>query len=255
MTKRTLFLSGTIILLALALASCSIGRGSTSRLTATPTKTVRPIFTSTFTATATPQPTETPLPTHTSPPPTDTPLPPTDTPAPPTEEPPTNTPEPPTDTPEPSAPTDTPRPKPTNTPAPPASTPTPQVDFRVVEQRLMPKAENEAQNHMILIRIEDAAGNALSGLVIWDPNHPDQESVSGDKPEPYHAEYLFWNYDGYQMEIKGTNSEKTKVISTDVYRIPLEDLVAAGYCTDVNSCNPAEMIGHYSWYVTFKRTW
>ena len=53
-----------------------------------------------------------------------------------------------------------------------------------------------------------------------EANHPDQEAVSGTKPEPYQAEYLFWNNDGYQLEIKGANSEKTKVISTDVQKIP-----------------------------------
>ena len=259
MRKRTLFLSGIIILLALVLAGCTLGRGSSSRITPTPTKTVRPLFTSTITPTATPSPTNTPLPTDTPGPPTETPLPPTDTPAPPTEAPteapPTSTPEPPTDTPQPAAPTNTPKPRPTNTPAPPTNTPKPQVDFRVVEQRLMPRAENEAQNHMVLIRVADAAGNGLSGVVVWDANHPDQEAISGTKPEPYHAEYLFWNYDGYQLEIKGANSEKTKVISTDVHKIPLEDLVAAGYCTDVASCNPNDLVQHYCWYVTFQRTW
>ncbi|NIV36562.1 MAG: hypothetical protein GWN58_46155, partial [Anaerolineae bacterium] len=75
----------------------------------------------------------------------------------------------------------------------------------------MSKAENEAQRHMVLIRVEDAAGQGLSGIVVWDPTHPDQEAVSGTKPEPYHAEYLFWNYDGYQLEVKGAASQKTKV--------------------------------------------
>ena len=249
MRKRTLFLSGTIIiLLALVLAGCTLGRGSASRITPTPTKTVRPLFTSTFTPTATPSPTSTPLPTDTPVPPTETPLPPTDTPASPTEAPteapPTGTPEPPTDTPQPAAPTNTPKPRPTNTLAPPTNTAKPQVDFQVVEQRLMAKAENEAQNHMILIRVADAAGNALTDKVVWDANHPDQEAVSGTKPEPYHAEYLFWNYDGYQLEVKGANSQKTKVLSTDVHKIPLEDLVAAGYCTDVASCNPDDLVQH-----------
>jgi hypothetical protein len=112
-----------------------------------------------------------------------------------------------------------------------------------------------AQNHMVLIRVEDAVGNALPDLVVWDANHPDQEAVTGSKPEPYHAEYLFWNYDGYQFEVKGANSEKTKVISTDVHKIPLEDLVSAGYCTDVAHCNPDDLVQHYCWYVTFRRTW
>lgn len=259
MSKRTLFLSCILVLLALVLAGCTLGRGGSSRITPTPTKTARSLSTSTMTPTATSSPTGTPLPTETPVPPTETPLPPTDTPPPteaPTEAPPTSTPEPPTDTPEPAAPTSTPKPKPTNTLAPPTNTPKPQVDFRVVEQRLMSKAENGGpQLHMVLIRVADAAGNALSGVVIWDANHPDAEIVSGTKPEPYHAEYLFWDYDGYQFEIKGAGSEKTKVLSTDVHKIPLEDLVAAGYCIDVTNCNPDDLVQHYSWYVTFQRTW
>lgn len=120
---------------------------------------------------------------------------------------------------------------------------------------MMSKAENGGpQLHMMLIRVEDAAGQGISDLVVWDPNHPDVEAITGSKPEPYHAEYMFWDYDGYQLEVKGANSEKTKVLSTDVHKIPLEDLVAAGYCTDVASCNPDDLVQHYSWYVTFRRT-
>ncbi|MEJ2211276.1 MAG: hypothetical protein P8129_19860, partial [Anaerolineae bacterium] len=161
----------------------------------------------------------------------------------------------PTNTTAPAEPTNTPRPRPTNTPAPPTNTPKPQVDYQVTEQRLMSKAENEAQRHMILIRVVDAGGNPLSGVTVWDPAHPDQEAVSGTKPEPYHAEYLFWNYDGYQLEVKDANSAKTKVLSTDVHRIPIEDLIAAGYCTDAGSCNPDELVQHFCWYITFQRTW
>lgn len=119
----------------------------------------------------------------------------------------------------------------------------------------MAKAENEAQRHMVLIRVIDAGGSPLNGLAVWDPNHPDQEAITGSKPEPYHAEYLFWDYDGYQLEVKGARSEKTKVIGTDVFRISKEDLVGAGYCADVASCNPGELVQHFSWFVTFQRTW
>jgi hypothetical protein len=228
-------------------------------VTPTPTKTQRPVFTSTHTPTPSPPPTETPLPTETPIPPTETPLPtetllpPSDTPAPPTEAPPTETPVPPSDTPAP--PTDTPPPRPTNTPAPPTDTPRPQVDYRVTEQRLMSKQENEAQRHMILIRVVDAGGNPLHGLIVWDPNHPDQEAQTGTKPEPYHAEYTFWDYGAYRLEVQGANSEKTKVLTTDVHQISIEDLIAAGYCTDAGSCNPNELVQHFSWYVTFQRTW
>jgi len=257
MRTRFLILMVCVALLTLLLVSCSLGRGEVSRLTATPTKTLRPVFTSTATPTATALPTYTPIPTETPVPPTDTSAPtepplPTESPIPPTEAPPTNTPIPPTDTPAP--PTNTPKPRSTNTPVPPANTPKPQVDFRVVEQRLMSKAENEAQRHQIMIRVTNAAGNPLSGVVVWDPNHPDQEAVSGTKPEPYHAEYLFWDYEAYQLEVKGASSEKTKVLSTDVHKILKEDLITAGYCTDVASCNPDELVQHFSWFVTFQRT-
>ncbi|NIV36561.1 MAG: hypothetical protein GWN58_46150, partial [Anaerolineae bacterium] len=79
MSKRTLFLSGIIVLLALVLAGCTPGRESSSRITPTPTKTARPLFTSTMTPTATSTPTSTLLPTNTPVPPTETPLPPTNT--------------------------------------------------------------------------------------------------------------------------------------------------------------------------------
>jgi hypothetical protein len=138
---------------------------------------------------------------------------------------------------------------------PPTNTPAPQVDFRVVEQRLMTKAENEAQRHMILIRVIDAGGNPLHGLVVWDPNHADQEAVTGSKPEPYHAEYLFWTYDGYQLEVRDARSEKTRVLSTDVFKIAKEELVGAGYCVDAASCDQSDLVQHYSWYVTFQRSW
>jgi len=119
----------------------------------------------------------------------------------------------------------------------------------------MSKQENEAQRHMILIRVTDAGGNPLNGLIVWDPNHPDQEAQTGTKPEPYHAEYTFWNYDAYRLEVKGANSEQTKVLTTDVHQISIEDLIGAGYCTDAGSCNPNELVQHFSWYVTFQRTW
>jgi outer membrane biosynthesis protein TonB len=265
MRNRTLMLSGLIVFLALLLLSCTIGSGSVSNVTATPTKTARPLFTSTHTPTATPLLTDTAVP-PTEPPPTAVPsdtaavpteVPPTEpppasaTPLPPTEVPPTEV--PPTDTAIP--PTNTPQPKPTNTPAPPTNTPKPQVDFRVVEQRLMTKAENEAQRHMILVRVVDAGNSPLSGVTVWDPSHPEQEAVSGSKPEPYHAEYLFWDYSAYRLEVKGATSEQTKILTTEVHLISKEDLVGAGYCPDVANCNQDELAQHFSWFVTFQRTW
>jgi hypothetical protein len=258
MRKPFLPMAALVFVLALALLGCGLlGRDAAQVAPTTPTKTLRPLFTSTFTPPPSPLPTDTVPPTATevpaseTPPPTDT-LQPTDTAtaeSAPTEAAPSETPLPPTE----AVPSDTPQPQPTDTPAPPTDTPRPQVDYRVVEQRLMSKAENVAQRHMILIRVIDAGGQPLHGLVVWDPNHTEQEAETGTKPEPYHAEYTFWNYDGYQLEVKGANSEKTGVLSTDVYKIPIEDLVAAGYCSEASSCNPSELVQHFCWYVTFQR--
>lgn len=260
MRKRLLPTAALVFVLALALLGCGLlGRDAAQVTPMTPTKTLRPLFTSTFTPSPSPLPTDTVPPTATEVPASDTP-PPTNTPLPtdtatvaiaPTEAVPSETPAPPTEV----VPSDTPRPQSTNTPVPPTDTPRPQFDYRVVEQRLMSKVENEAQRHMILIRVIDAGGQPLAGLIVWDPNHAEQEAETGTKPEPYHAEYTFWNYDGYQLEVKGANSEKTKVLSTDVYKIPIEDLVAAGYCSEASSCNPSELVQHYCWYVTLQRTW
>lgn len=131
-----------------------------------------------------------------------------------------------------------------------------QVDFRVVEQRLVPKQENEAQRHVILIAVVDQVGNPLDGLSVWDPDHPGQEAVTGMVPEPYHAEYVLWGFDTYSLEVLGTTSERTKVLSTNPWFIPVEDLIAAGYCPNAADCKLADLFEDlsFSWYVTFQRT-
>ncbi|MBN1658037.1 MAG: hypothetical protein JXA93_06525 [Anaerolineae bacterium] len=263
--RNRLFIFAVALIASSLILGCTLSRGPSAHVTATPTKTPHPMFTTTFTPEPTVTSTNTPLPTDTPIPPTDTPVPtdtpaPTDTPLPtgtplsPTEAVPSDTP-PPTDTPAPAVPSNTPRPAATNTSAPPTNTPQPKVDYRVTEQKLMTREANEAQRHMVLIRVIDAGGNPLHGLVVWDANHPDQEAVTGSKPEPYHAEYTFWNYDAYQFEIKGANGEKTKVLSTDVFKISIEDLITAGYCADAATCNQGELVQHFTWYVTFQRTW
>jgi hypothetical protein len=262
MRNRTLLLIVLVALLALVLLGCSAGRGNVSQASPTPVKTLRPLFTSTFTPTAMPLPTDTPLPVPTVQP-SVTPLPPTDTPPPPTPAPPTDTvvvptEAPPTDTPAPPSPTagpsDTPRPRPTNTPVLPSPTPKPQVDFRVVGQDLVPKAENVAQLYTIYVRVEDAAGNPLGGLVVWDPSQPSMQAVTGDKPGYYHAEILMGGGD-YYLEVKDSRSEKTKRLTTVRSGVSDEDLIKAGYCVDANDCNLNVGPQHFSWRVVFRRTW
>jgi len=250
--RNWIFLAFLVASLVLVLLGCTVNRGDMARITPTPTKTLRSLFTSTFTPTVTPLPTETPvLPTE-MPAPTDTLLPPSDTPLPTDTPPPADTSIPSTDTPIP--PTDTPRPKATDTPAPPTNTPNPRVDFCVVKQDLLPRAENIAGRYTIYIRVEDAAGNPLKGLVVWDPSQLELVSaVSGDKPEYYHAEILMGGGD-YYLEIKDFRSEKTKRLTTIVTNISNEDLIKGGYCTTDAECDGLGF-QHFSWRVIFRRTW
>ena len=251
MTNRVLLSIGLIALLVLVLLGCTMGREGAARITATPTKTLRPVFTSTHTPTATPLPTDTPPPSDTPAPtntsvPTDTPLP-ADTPIPPTEALSTETPNT-----TPALPTDTPRPAATNTPIPPTNTPKPQMDFRVVKQDLLPKAENVAQLYTIYIRVEDPGGNPLNGLVVWDPGQPEIKAVTGDKPDYYHAEILMGGGD-YYLEVKDFKSERTKRLTTIVTNISHEDLMKAGYCTSATECSQVGF-QHFAWRVIFRRT-
>jgi len=124
----------------------------------------------------------------------------------------------------------------------------------VVEQKLVPKKLNEAGLHSIFIRVIDAGGNPLHGVTVWDASHPDQQAVTGDKPDPYSAEYQMWSLDAYYLEVNGAKSEKTKALSTDRPKIANQDLIEAGYCTDNQDCDQNVHSMHFSWYVTFQRT-
>jgi hypothetical protein len=151
-------------------------------------------------------------------------------------------------------PTDTPRPQPTRTPAPPTNTPQPQVDFRVAQQDLVPKVENTGGLYTIFIRVEDARGNPLNGLTVWDPDQPEMHTVTGDKPHFYHAEILMGGGD-YYLEVKDSRSEVTKRLTTVRSGVSNEDLIKAGYCTAAADCDANVGPQHFSWRVIFHRTW
>lgn len=226
----------------------------------TPTKTLRPTFTSTPEETPTPEvpPTETwtPEPVATATPvPTDTPLP-TDTPPPS----PTSIP---TDTPLPPPPTDTPMPAPTDTPAPspPTDTPAPAVDFKVVEQRILSPEENKGGkdsggDHLIFITVIDANGAPLDGVVLREVSTTGDELISGNKG-PGKTEFLMGGGGTFAFIVVGEKdgqvytSETTHQLS--LVNPVLDDLVAAGYCPDVGTCQNHPW--HWSYVVTFQRTW
>jgi hypothetical protein len=206
--------------------------------------------------------------------PTRTPLPP----------PPTRTPTPiPSDTPIP-LPTPTPALFPTNTPLPPTQAPSPTptpYDFVVVRQRMWTNEENGGVSqdgtvigcgygHQIYVWVIDAAGSPLDGVVLGDPfNNP--RHISGEKG-PGHAVYDL-HMNGYQLMIvedtgagRPVTSELSPVMSSNDWEIPIPWLIEAHYCATEEEClarraDPNRVgsnslcWGHYSYEITFQRTW
>lgn len=269
MKNRTLLLVGLVILLSVVLLGCSMGGADVARVTPTPTKTPRPLFTSTHTPTATPPPTDVPLPTDTLVP-TDTPPPPTDTPAP------TDTPLPPVPTATPwnqsdllmptGPPTDTPVPRPTNTPAPPTptarptDTPRPQVDFKIKEIYAFEDGSLTSSGlHNVYFTVVDPGGAPIDGIIIEEVNNqPASQVVSGDKG-PGKTEFTMWAAD-YRFKVAGNvggntfSSETTHVLSIVFEHAVWDDLIRGGICSDEASCRALGPM-HFSYNVTFQRTW
>jgi hypothetical protein len=202
-------------------------------------------------------PTPTPLPTDT---PTATPVPPTDTPAPtdtPVAEAPTDTPVPP---PTPGPPTDTPEPAPTPEPAKPA------VDYVVAEAYLIPNPSYGGcpGAHSIFVTVVDASGNPIDGAFVEDTGHAVPPKVSGEKG-PGKLEYDLWK-NGFSLMVtqnqdgSPATSDVTPKLSSVDEDIPNEWLVQANYCRDLNDCAQRKSLnqlcrGHYSYNVTFKKTY
>jgi hypothetical protein len=262
MRNRILILTAVAALLLGALLSCSAGSQGSARVTATPTKTQRPLFTSTSTPAPNPVLTDTPLPTDTSIPPTDTPLP-TETPQPtdaplPTQENPTETPVPATDTPAPPA--NTAPPRPTNTPIPPTNTPKPQVDFRVKEMVAFEDGSLTVTGlHNIYLTVLDAGGGPLDGIILEEVNNdPHEQVVTGNKG-PGKTEFTMWAGD-YRFTVVGNTSgqaftsETTHVLSIVFEHAVWDDLIRGGICSDEASCRAMGPM-HFSYNVTFQRTW
>jgi hypothetical protein len=184
-------------------------------------------------------------------------------------------------------PTDTPTPEPTvpaatNTPAPPTDTPTPlpsptpAFDFVITEQRLLSKAENGGclGNHNIFVTVIDAQGNPIKGVQLGDAwGNPGPATGHKGDDRPGHAEYdLFKN--GFKIFVQSdptagrpVTSQMTELLSSNDWEIGIPKLIEAGYCPDEGTCkvlwnsgvfgegNNSLCWGHYSWDVTFQRTW
>ncbi|MCS7259608.1 MAG: hypothetical protein NZ765_02340, partial [Anaerolineae bacterium] len=168
-----------------------------------------------------------------------------------------------------SPPAPTPPPEPSASPQPsPRPTPSPQPvthHFRLAAVRMLTIAENGgcSGNHHIFLSVIDRAGNPLFGPVIGDPPANNFRVTSGDKNEPFFhygiktAEIALYN-SGTRLKVienpAGTpvTSEQTPLLSTNTWEIPVEWLVEAGYCPDVNRCSGLLCQGHYSYWVVFQ---
>lgn len=235
-----------------------------------------------YVSTPTPTPTETPLPTDTplpTPTPTNT-LVVESTPTPdavavaaaaPTEAVPTDTP-----VPEPTAvpPTQAPA-SPTDTPTPVPS-PTAAFDFVITKERILSIEENGGCRgmHNIFVNVVDAQGSPIKGVQladVWGNPGPITGHKGDDKPG--YAEYdLFKN--GYKIFVQSdptagrpVTSQVSGMLSSNDWEIGIPKLIEAGYCPDEGTCkvlwnsgvfgegNNSLCWGHYSWEVTFQRTW
>ncbi len=113
--------------------------------------------------------------------------------------------------------------------------------------------------HNVYFSVVDAAGTPLDGIIVEETNNqPPIQATSGDKG-PGKAEFTMWASD-YRFKVVGDNagqahtSEETHILSVVFGHALWDDLIRGGVCPDVAAC---EAMGqaHYSYDVTFQRTW
>jgi len=163
----------------------------------------------------------------------------------------------------------------TPVPPPPADTPTPEpagVDFRLVEQHLWDVEENgghfsgdsvncgdKQELHVVVL---DAAGNRLNGVTVRGV-YRNEYHVTGEKG-PGMAQYDV-NVDGDDIVVakdvdgREVTSDVAKGLTAKTYNIPQQYLIQGRFCSDAASCDAFIQtngcFGHFSWTVTFQRTY
>lgn len=175
-----------------------------------------------------------------------------------------------------------PPPPPTAVPAPvvaapaePTAAPAPApsgVDFRLIERRIWGVEENggrysgdsvncgdKQELHVIVL---DAAGNRLNGVTVRGV-YRNEFHVTGEKG-PGIAQYDV-NVDGDDIVVardvdgRDVSSDLAKGLTAKTYNISHADLMQGGFCRDAAGCDSFiatnGCFGHFSWTVTFQRTY
>jgi hypothetical protein len=146
------------------------------------------------------------------------------------------------------------------------------VDFVVVKQRMRSNEENSvlgkvanncSGDHSIYVTVVDAAGQPLTGVIVGD-TYKNVRAASGSNGLGQLKIELWSNT--MALEVQGNidgapyTSEQTLPLSTKDEDIPAEWLFAGGYCGSLADCQLRQKTnglcrGHYSYEVTFQRTW
>jgi hypothetical protein len=183
---------------------------------------------------------------------------------------------PPTDTPVPEATAAaTPAPIATDTPEPTA-TPVPEFDYIITKQRMLTKEENGGcvGMHNIFVDVIDAGGAPIKDVELGDVwGNPGPSTGHKGDDQPGRAVYDLYK-NGFKIFVKNdptagrpVTSQVTELLSSNDWEIGIPKLIEAGYCPDEATCrvlwnsgvfgegNNSLCWGHYSWEVTFQRTW
>lgn len=164
-------------------------------------------------------------------------------------------------------------PTPSYTPVPlPTATPiAPEFDFVVTQQRMRTNEENSwdgtlgncGADHTIYLLVIDAAGNPLNSIIVGDTYN--NVRASSGSAGPGRMAIKLWS-NTMSMQVKGHvdgteySSHQTVPLSTKDEDIPVEWLFEGGYCPSISECQLRQQTnglcrGHYSYDITFQRSW
>lgn len=178
-----------------------------------------------------------------------------------------------------------PTPPPTPVPVPPTATPEPVEqpaappssgnDFVLIEKRLWGVEENGGrkdgpsvicgEKRELHVLVQDAGGNPLNGVHVQAQYGAKEIHVTGSQGKGDGiAEFVL----GGGQDVRVVKDVDGREVSSDLAagmvtvpgNIPFDQLIQGGFCTDDASCQknivePYACGGHYSWSVTFRRSY